>query len=438
MQSPTNRRWLIFAFSCATSFLLYFHRYTWNLIRPELQEEYNFTNTQLELLGTAFYATYAIGQIPSGIISDLFGTHLFLVVIIAAWTVTLPLHGLSGQLGALTGVRLLFGVGQAGAYPALGQVTRTWFPPGARTQMQGWVASFFGRGGGAMSSIVMATFLMGWCGLAWRTALVWMSVPGLLMVVAMLIAFRSSPEEDPDANEAECELIRGGQRTGDESRDIMPFGTALRNPSIAILVAQQFLNAGADVVYTLTMGSFFLSLGAAKSELGWMVSLPLIGGAVGGVAGGILNDWVIRRTGSRRWARSGIGFAGKFLAAVVLLGAVHLPTARWIACGLFVVKFFTDWSQPTVWGTCTDIGGKYSATVFSINNTSGNVGALLTPLAVGPLLDYYTVETTVDGELQSVTNFTPMFALVGGMYVGAAILWLFLDCTRRIEGPDEE
>ena len=435
MQPPTNRRWVIFAFSCAASFLLYFHRYTWNVIRPLLQEEYGFSNTQLELMGTAFYFTYAIGQIPSGIISDLFGTHLFLVAIIAAWSLTLPLHGFSGRLGSLISVRLLFGAVQAGAYPALGQVTRSWFPPGARTQMQGWVASFFGRGGGAASSFVMATLLMDRCGFSWQIALVCMGVPGLVFAVLLLLMFRSSPEEDSQTNESERELIRGNERVGNESRDVMPFRTAWRNLSLRILVIQQFLSAGADVVYTLTLGSFFVSLGADLGQLGWMVSLPVIGGAMGGVAGGFLNDWLIRRTGSRRWARSGIGFSGKVLATLSLLVAVMLPNAELVAYGLFVVKFFTDWSQPTVWGTCTDLGGKYSATVFSINNTSGNVGALVTPLIVGPLLDWFSVVTMVDGEIHRATNFTPMFALVGAMYIGAAVLWLFVDCTRQIKAP---
>ena len=438
MQPPTNRRWVIFALSCATSFLLYFHRYTWNVIRPLLEEEYGFSNTELDWFGTAFYLTYSIGQIPCGIISDLFGTHLFLVVIILAWTLALPFLGITGRLPGLIGLRMIFGAAQAGAYPALGQVTRTWFPPEGRTQMQGWVASFFGRGGGACSSFIMATVLMGWLGFSWRVSLLWMSIPGLVFAVVLFLVFRSSPEEDASANEAERELIRGGEREEAEARSVMPFRHAWRNPSLRILVVQQFMNAGADVVYTLNLGSYFKSLGANMSQVGWMVSLPLIGGAIGGVAGGFFNDWIIRRFRSRRWARSSVGCAGKLLAVFTLLFAVQLPTAAAVAFGLVLVKFFTDWTQPTAWGTCTDLGGKYSATVFSISNTAGNVGALVIPLIVGPLLDSFAMKKMVGGELQQETNFIPMFVLVGTLYIGAGILWLFLDCTRRIEAPADE
>src|SRR5690606_22631389 len=121
------------------------------------------------------------------------------------------------------------------------------------------------------------------------------------------------------------------------------------------------------------------------------------------------------------------------LAAGSLYLAIVQPSAERVAIGLFFVKFFTDWTQPTVWGTCTDVGGRFSATVCSIVNTAGNAGAVFMPLLIGPLLDAFTVETVVEGEVLRSTNFTPMFILVGALYVGAGICWLLVDCTERIE-----
>ena len=99
-----------------------------------------------------------------------------------------------------------------------------------------------------------------------------------------------------------------------------------------------------------------------------------------------------------------------------------------------MVKFFSDWSQPTVWGTCTDIGGPYSATVFSIVNTAGNFGAFLVPpFLIGPLLDRYTSMEVAEGVSQTITDYNPMFAVVAGLYFLTALLWLTIDCTKRIE-----
>jgi hypothetical protein len=38
--SPTRIRWLIFSLACATSWLLYLHRYAWGVIKPSLKAEY--------------------------------------------------------------------------------------------------------------------------------------------------------------------------------------------------------------------------------------------------------------------------------------------------------------------------------------------------------------------------------------------------------------
>jgi len=85
-QNATNVRWSIFGLACLTSFLLYLHRYSWSIVGPKLQEEFSFTNTQIALLFSLFYYTYAAGQIPSGMVIDRFGPRRFLSGIIAAWT----------------------------------------------------------------------------------------------------------------------------------------------------------------------------------------------------------------------------------------------------------------------------------------------------------------------------------------------------------------
>lgn len=428
---------IVFWLASATSFLLYLHRYTWNLIRPELQAEYGFSNTTLEALGATFYATYTFGSIPSGVVIDLFGPHLVLVAIVVVWSLSLPLHGVTANIYGLGGVRLLFGAAQTGAYPALGQVTRTWFPRANRTTVQGWVASFCGRGGGAVSSVLMGTVLMGWCGFSWRMALVILSVPGVLFALLFLLMFRNSPEEDSRANEAERELIRGDERTGEVQRGVISTKRALQNTALRVMVGSQFLNAGADVVYTLVMGSFFVSLGVDDmKQLGWLVALPLAGGALGGITGGFLNDLLVHRIGSR-WGRSLVGMSGKVIAAACLWGAISQPTPERVSVGLMFVKFFTDWTQPTGWGTCTDIGGRFAATVFSIMNMSGNFGALLAPLVFGPLLDYFTTEILIDGQAKLQTNFMPLFLVVGILYLVTGICWLFIDCTNKIDDTVE-
>jgi ACS family glucarate transporter-like MFS transporter len=437
-EQPTNRRWVMFSLACGTSWFLYLHRYTWGIIRVQLRDEYNFSNTTLGSIEACFNFTYTAGQIPSGILADLFGSFMLLGVIILAWSLILPLFGLTGNVFGLGALRMLFGASQAGCYPHLAKITRNWIPLSSRTTCQGIVASFFGRFGGAMSSIILATLLMGVCGLSWRWALVVMAAAGVLFTVIFFLFFRNTPEEDPQVNAAELDLIREveeGKEFDGSSGAVLKFGQAIRNRSMAVFIFQQFMNAGADFFYISLTASYFIDRGFGYINLGWLIALPLFGGAIGGLVGGVLNDLLIKRTGSRRWSRTAVGFTGKFIAAGMMLVAINQENGYMAAGGFFVVKFFTDWSQPTVWGTCTDMGGRCSASVFSLINTAGGIGGITMTLFAGVFLDYFTTEMIVDGASKLVTNYDPLCMVVAGMYLLSALSWFFIDCTNRLDVP---
>jgi len=503
---PTDIRWLVLTLASITSMILYFHRYTWAIIRPQLEKEYGFSNTELEQIFAFFNFTYGIGQIPGGIVSDIFGAHIFLGSIIGLWSLALICFALAGSFWVFCGSRLIFGLAQAGAYPSLNTISSIWFAPSSRTTLQGFVASFSGRIGGALAPLIMATVLMGHCGFSWRTALIIMASVGIFFAAAFLVLFRNSPYLDKRVNKEERALIKNGyekkgrvawtltpiviatfvlclwlfklnwitvslmivglflfltpgvkaffsslvnnkhepdpnetEQTIDGAKPkkrILKFSKAAKHRSYQLLVFQQFSNAGADIVYTSVLGSVFASKGSSIAEIGVYASLPLFGGAIGGYVGGYLNDFAIKAFRSRRWARSSMGFLGKALATVCLYTAITQHSAESLAWGLFVVKFFSDWSQPTVWGTCTDLGGKNAGTVFSIVNTTGNFGGLVIPLVVGPLLDHYSTFEMVNGVQERITDYGPMFVMVGIMYMISAVVWLFINCTKPID-PEE-
>ena len=142
------------------------------MIAPYLEQDYGLSKTELGGIYSFFTPTYGLGQIPSGILCDWIGPHFFLGLIIVLWSLLVPLYGVSGGRTGLVAVRLAFGAAQAGTYPALSNVTATWFPLKTRTIVQGWVATFFGRSGGAMSSILLGTILIGYFEMEWQWALV--------------------------------------------------------------------------------------------------------------------------------------------------------------------------------------------------------------------------------------------------------------------------
>jgi ACS family glucarate transporter-like MFS transporter len=432
-ERPTNVRWLIFALACGASFFLYLHRYTWNIVGPALQQEFGFDNTTSGIVFSFFYWTYASGQIPSGVAIDWFGPHLFLVLSILLWSATLPLFGMTSRLPVVGMYRALFGAAQAGCYPGLNKATRLWFPARYRTTLQGLITAS-GRAGGAMSSILMLTLLMGYWGLSWQMALWALGLAGIAFGVAFALFFRTSPAEHPLANEAEAVLIQGAEPPASGEKSVLPWRDAFRNPSMRVFVCQQFLDAGSDVVFVSLIGKYFLEHHALDiKNVGWLVSLPLWGGMLGGISGGWLNDLLIALSGNRRWSRSGIGASGKFLGALLLVLLALQASPGLAGLCLFAAKFFSDWSQPTTWGSCTDLGGRCSATVFSIINTAGTLGGVVMPIVFGKVLDLFTRAATIGGETVTTTDWAPLFYVLAAMYAGSGVCWLLLDCTRTLD-----
>jgi MFS family permease len=419
-------RWLVFVLIGLASWLLYLHRYAWGVIRPAFRKENpDLTDTEMGWLDSAFLATYAPGQIPGGLAGDLLGARAVLALSVLGWSLTLAALATVAGFWLLFGTRAAFGLGQAGAYPAVSQVTRCWFPPAVRTSVQGTVTAL-GRVGGACAPPLIATLLMAGLGLSWQRALLVIALPGVLLSVAFLVLFRNGPREHPWTNETEQELIDAGRK------DVAPVlpgprpSLRLTGPagvSLAMLLVYSFFSTFADMLYVNWIPTFLVEgKELSLAEMGWFAPLPLLGGAAGGVVGGALNDVLLRRTGRPRWVRSGIACTGKSLAAVLLLASLAVPDGRWVMVLLLACKFFGDWSLSTQWGAITDMAGKGSATLFGVVNAVGSVGGFV----AGPLL----------GHLKQKHGWDGLFLGVVVAYALAAGAWLFIDCTRRL-GTDD-
>lgn len=506
-ERPTNIRWLIFTLACGTSWFLYLHRYTWNFVAPELKKEFGWSDQHAQAVYSFFNITYGIGQIPSGILCDFLGPHVFLVAIICLWSISLPLHGLAGSRSMLEVIRLMFGAAQAGTFPILAKVSRTWFPLSYRTSVQACIATFSGRGGGAMASIIMATLLMGSLHLTWRASLWVMGGAGIIFAVLFALLFRASPEQDPRVNEAERRHIREGEvaAPATSERQFLSWSHALTSLSLWFLLCQQMLVAGVDTIFSSYMGEFFMSRGADLKSAGWLVSLPLLGGAIGGTLAGFLNDAMLRGdrrhvlricaimglvlggivnvllggglstgthtdtlswmfevcvnlvrqsaigcilgavigavvslplmgvAGSRRWSRSVVGSIGALGASLMFVVVTSQNNIMAAGAALFTVKFFSDMQQPTQWGASTDLGGRFSATVFAIVNTAGNVGGIIIPNLFGFINDANTQAILVNGQSKRVINFTPLLLTAAVMYAIAAACWLMTNSTRSLD-----
>src|SRR5262249_26207758 len=183
------------------------------------KQEFELDDAQRGLLFTAFALAYALFEVPSGWLGDVYGPRKTLIRIVLMWSFFTALTGLIWPVGgwlvvgfwARVLVRFCCGMGEAGASPNIDRAFHSWFPFNERGSAKGavWMAGRFM--GGATPVIVNLLFLVFTIDgvVHWRPTF-W--IFGLLGVVWCCIFwwwFRDRPEQNPAVNAAELALIRG-------------------------------------------------------------------------------------------------------------------------------------------------------------------------------------------------------------------------------------
>src|SRR5207245_11626138 len=104
----------------------------------------------------------------------------------------------------LFGLRFLFGVLQAGGFPALARAVADWMPAQQRGFAQGTIWTF-SRLGGAVAPLVLLWLFKVFNG--WALAFLLISSLGLVWCACFWPGFRDRPEQVPEVNAAERDLI---------------------------------------------------------------------------------------------------------------------------------------------------------------------------------------------------------------------------------------
>lgn len=425
---PTSIRWSVFSLAFGTSALLYLHRYVFAFIKPTLAEKWNLSNTELGRIDSAFSACYTLFQFPLAIGADVFGVHLVLTLLICIWCSGLGMMAWAPSPKWIWYAQAMLGAGQSAVYACLSRIARTWFPPAVRTTLQGTVGILAGRLGAVSSSLVFMSLLLGVLELDWRTA-IWILVAfgmGLMLLFAGL--FRNSPRQHPRVNDAEARLIEGivppnSGSQADQPAERMTVRRMLKTmtprsfANLMCLGLQSLLSTFADNLYSSWIPQFLAQVHHLEfKRMGIYAALPLLGGALAGLLGGALNDYLIAITGNRRWSRVSVACAGKGIAAVLLILAMNSYDEPYQFCVyLFFVKLFSDCSLTTSWGVITDIGGRATASVFAFNNSIAGIGLITAPIIFGYVADQ--------------RGWPSVFITVAVAYALCALSWLVIDCT---------
>ena len=97
--------------------LLYVDRACISAAKSDVQSDLGLSDKQMGWVMSAFALGYALSQTPSGILADRFGPRRILTAVVACWSLFTGLTAAAASYASLWVYRLLFGVGEAGAFP---------------------------------------------------------------------------------------------------------------------------------------------------------------------------------------------------------------------------------------------------------------------------------------------------------------------------------
>jgi MFS family permease len=133
----TRVRHKVLAMTMVLAAITYLDRVTISVTRPDIARDLNLSSTQMGFVFSAFYAAYALFEIPTGLWGDRFGTRLVLTRIVCWWSAFTVLTGVAFNYSSLLAIRFLFGAGEAGALPNAARTFSRWFPRHERGTAQG-------------------------------------------------------------------------------------------------------------------------------------------------------------------------------------------------------------------------------------------------------------------------------------------------------------
>src|SRR5215468_9106158 len=166
MPTPTRARHTVVAFTLALVAVSYLDRICISTAAPAIRADLGLSDVEMGLVFSAFTFAYALCEVPSGWFADRFGARITLTRIVVWWSMLTAATGLAQGLVSLLLLRFLFGVGEAGMFPAIARAFARWLPQGERGRAFGLAIMTAALAGALTQPLVVAMLAR----TGWRTA----------------------------------------------------------------------------------------------------------------------------------------------------------------------------------------------------------------------------------------------------------------------------
>jgi len=327
-----NRRWIIFGISVSLFLISLFYRVSSAIIAVDLSRDLNLKAQDLGLLGAAFFYSFALIQIPLGLILDRIGARMTMFVLnIIGIIGTIIFVQASGLAGGVIG-RSLLGIGMAANLMGTLKLMTNWFDLRKFATLSGLALSLGTLGSLAATSplaLLVQTF-------GWRISFYLLAGLHASLTLCLFLFVSDIPSEKqapdltrPEGMPAKSALISMKTLFSSWSYWAISFSIFLRYGSFASIQA-------------LWAGPFLMVyLGFSPVSAGNLLLILSSGLILGSPIGGMLSDRVFR-------SRKIIIIMSTFVTAIVTFALSKFQsTSLLFLLGpmFFLLGFFVSFNQ---------------------------------------------------------------------------------------------
>ncbi|WP_035360840.1 MFS transporter [Dyadobacter alkalitolerans] len=422
-------RWFIVVLLFTATTINYLDRQIIGLLKPILEKEFAWTETDFARIVMAFTAAYALGLLIFGWLIDRIGTKIGYSITIVFWSIAGMLHAVARSAFGFGVARVGLGLGEAGNYPAAVKTVAEWFPKKERALATGLFNA--GTSVGVVVALLLVPWILshfGWQEVFWITGAL-----GFVWLVFWLIYY-DIPAQQKRLSAAELHYITSGQDQDESEAEKQPVQwiKLFTFPQTWAYITGKGLIDPIYWFFLFWLPSYFASTFNLDLKK-FSVELMLIYTAttIGSIGGGYLSSWLIKKGWPTLEARKTVLLAFAVLELSVIM--IQFAGNVWLAVGLisFAVALHQAWAT-NVFTLPSDLFPKQAvSSVVGIGGMAGAVGGILFPILIGSLLDSYKAAGNLEG------GYNIIFTICGCTYLIAWLIIHLLTKTPKIVELDE-
>ena len=365
---------------CLMYLITYIDRVNISTAALAMQKELGLTNIQLGAAFAAFAYPYAFFQIAGGWLGDRLGPRMTLLICGCIWSAATVMIGFVEGAMSLIIVRIILGIGEGSAFPTATRAMSNWMPPDRRGFAQG-ITHSFARLGNALTPPIIALLVVT---ISWRGSFILVGIVSFAWVALWWFYFRDDPRDHKHVTSEEIAVLPP-TKVVSKSKTV-PWRRLFKR--ILPVTLTDFCYGWTLWLFLSWIPSFFLheyNLNIGKSAI--FASGVFFAGVVGDTTGGLVSDYILRKTGSVSKGRVGVivtGFLGAFLCMLPVMFIKDLVTIAICLSGAF---FFVELIVAPIWATPMDIAPQHAGTASGFMNFGFGVAGMISPVVFGAIID---------------------------------------------------